>query len=253
MVFDAHQRNYRYSGVAWATAADFEIEQISHITSWPGNGRDEGKTPTELDFEDGELTWGYEIGEDADPARWFKLLLLRDEDLDADHRHSEFLVRARRMLRETGKTATDLVADYLQALWKYVLEVIYRAVSQSVIEEFSFHIVITVPAIWKGYARKRMEDAVKQSGILKSRQAGPTTLALAPEPEAAALASLYESKLNLRGGDVFIVVDAGGGTVVSWRKSISGRLHSWQLMVEHNRILLVIKLETLTRLPCTKR
>lgn len=53
------------------------------------------------------------------------------------------------MLRENQKTAVDLIADYLKALWKYILETIFKARFNTVIEALAFHIVITVPAIWE--------------------------------------------------------------------------------------------------------
>lgn len=159
---------------------------------------------------------GYTIPPDADPIRWFKLLLLREEDLTADLRESEFLLRARKIIRESRKTAIDVIADYLRALWSHILETICKARGKSVIEALTFHVVITVPATWKDYARQSMKKAAKKSGILDARHAGPTTLNFAPEPEAAALASLYESKASIDAGDVFIICDAGGGTVVSW-------------------------------------
>lgn len=208
---------YRYSGAAWASVADFEAEQINLITSWPRTGREEGKTPTEIFYEDGHVMWEYEIPSDADPIRWFKLLLLREEDLTADLRESEFLLRARKIIKERGKTAIDLIADYLRALWVHILDTIRKARGKSVFEALTFHVVITVPAIWKDYARHSMKEAARMSGMLDSRLAGPTTLAFAPEPEAAALASLYENKPSIDIGDVFVICDAGGGTVVSWR------------------------------------
>lgn len=213
----------RYSGAAWATVADFEAEQINLITSWPGTGREEGKAPTEIFYEDNQVMWGYSIPPDVDPIRWFKLLLLREEDLTAELRESEFLPRARKIIRETKKTATDLIADYLRALWLHILDTIHKARGKSVIEALTFHVVITVPAIWKDYARQSMTEAARKSGILNTRLAGPTTLAFAPEPEAAALASLYESKPSINAGDVFVICDAGGGTVVSgpWKKTFS--------------------------------
>ena len=159
--------------------------------------------------------WGYTIPPDADPIRWFKLLLLREEDLDSELRESEFMLRGRKMLRESGKTATDLVGDYLGLLWKHVLDTIYKAHGKSVIEAMAFHVVITVPAIWKDYARQGMEEATRKAGILTARPAGPTTLAFAPEPEAAALATLCEGGRQFDVGDVFLICDAGGGTVVS--------------------------------------
>lgn len=215
MLFLNFTNGSRYSGAAWATAADFESGQINLITSWPGTGREEGKTPTEIFYEDGCLMWGYAIPPDADPIRWFKLLLLREEDVPPELKDSEFLLRARKALGESKKTATDLIADYLGALWRHILDTIHKARGSSVLEALTFHVVITVPAIWKDYARQDMKEAARKSGILDSRPAGPTTLAFAPEPEAAALASLCESGRSINAGDVFVICDAGGGTVVS--------------------------------------
>ena len=205
----------RYSGAAWATVADFESDQINLITSWPGTGREEGKAPTEIFYEDNRLMWGYTIPPDADPVRWFKLLLLREEDLAPELRESEYIHRGRKMLRETGKTSVDLIADYLGALWGHILDTIHRARGRAVIEGLTFHIVITVPAIWKNYARQGMEQAARKCGMLDTRPAGPTRLAFAPEPEAAALASFCENGRSIDAGDVFVICDAGGGTVVS--------------------------------------
>ncbi|KAH6859112.1 hypothetical protein BKA58DRAFT_473205 [Alternaria rosae] len=202
-----------YSGVAWATFADFESDQVNLITTWPGTGREEGKVPTELFYEDGEMMWGYEIPVDGDPIRWFKLLLLRDEDLAEELRSSEFVLRGRKMLKENNKMATELIADYLRALYTYSLQQIVKSRGVSVVDALRFHVVITIPAIWKGYARQSMVEAVKKSGILRRRLAGETTLSFAPEPEAAALSTLSEPGRKTKQGDVYMICDAGGGTV----------------------------------------
>lgn len=206
-----------YSGAAWATVADFENNQINVITTWPGSGREEGKAPTELFYEHGQVEWGYGIPSDAEPVRWFKLLLLRNEDLlPAELLQAEYLLRARKMLREHNKSAVDLVADYLRCLWRHILQTVQKARTKSVVDGLSFHVVITVPAIWKGYARQNMETAARKAGILEPRLAGPTTLAFAPEPEAAALATMCEIGVPIVQDDVFVICDAGGGTVVSY-------------------------------------
>lgn len=205
----------RYSGAAWATVEDFESDQINLITTWPDSGREEGKIPTELFYEDGKTYWGYGIPADGDPVRWFKLLLLKEEDLDANLRNSEILWRGRKMLKENGKTAIDLIADYLRALWVHVIESINKSRGESVVDALVFRVVITVPAIWKGYARQGMERAAKMAGILDRRPAGTTTLTFAPEPEAAALSTLCEPGRRVKTGDVYMICDAGGGTVVS--------------------------------------
>ncbi|KAK3936893.1 hypothetical protein QBC46DRAFT_357106 [Diplogelasinospora grovesii] len=202
-----------YSGVAWATAADFDNRHINLITTWEGTGREEGKAPTEL-YENGRgWTWGYDIPLDADPVRWFKLLLLKNKDIPFEMPNAKFLRRAQKVMGETGKKAVDLVADYLWCLWAHVLECLYRSRGKSVVDALPFHVVITVPAIWKGYARQKMRAAAKNAGILNPRPAGPTKLTLVPEPEAASLSTLYEQGSGIKKNDVYVICDAGGGTV----------------------------------------
>ncbi|KAF3798999.1 hypothetical protein GCG54_00010672 [Colletotrichum gloeosporioides] len=202
-----------FSGVAWSTAADFARNEINLVTSWPGSEWQEAKAPTQLFYEDGQVMWGYDIPLDADPVRWFKLLLVKEEDLPKELRNSEPLVHARKFVEETEKKPVELIADYLRALFEHTLYVIRKARGPSVLDALRFHVVITVPAIWQDYARRDMEQAAEMAGVMDSRPAGQTKLTFAPEPEAAALSTLYELGRNLNKGDVFVICDAGGGTV----------------------------------------
>ncbi|KAI0904020.1 actin-like ATPase domain-containing protein [Ustulina deusta] len=208
-----------YSGVAWATVDDLEDGEINIISSWPGSRREDGKAPTELFYEYDKVMWGYEVPSDADPVLWFKLLLLREEDLEEDLRQSDYYIRAKRKLRELNKTPTDIIADYLRALWQHTLNTIHKSRSKFVIAALAFHVVITVPAIWKDYARTSMQEAAAKAGILDHRSAGPTTLSFVPEPEAAGLVTLCEYGEMLKTDDVYVICDAGGGTVdlISYR------------------------------------
>ncbi|CAG7561921.1 unnamed protein product [Fusarium equiseti] len=201
-----------YSGVAWASQADFEHQHINLITSWPGSGREEGKAPTEVYYEDDKVSCGFDIDSDTDPIKWFKLLILKDEDLTPELRSSEFLLRARQMMRQNEKTPYKLISDYLRMLWKHTLNTITKD-RGSAVDALQFHVVITVPAIWKDYARQHMMEAAKKAGILDRRAAGRTRLTFVPEPEAAALATLCEPGRRIRFNDVYLVCDAGGGTV----------------------------------------
>ncbi|KAI0393505.1 hypothetical protein F5Y17DRAFT_466864 [Xylariaceae sp. FL0594] len=193
----------RYTGVAWATLTDFKKDRVKLIMSWPGTGREEGKVPTEIWYsDDGTASWGYEIPANVEPFRWFKLLLLKREDLGDNVHSSEILTRGRAKLAESGKTATDLVADYLRHLWTH-----------DFLEALPIQIIITVPAIWKGYARQAMRDAAARAGLLDTRLAGATELTLAPEPEVAALATLIEQGSGVLPDQAYLICDAGGGTV----------------------------------------
>ncbi|KAK0371652.1 hypothetical protein CLIM01_11003, partial [Colletotrichum limetticola] len=202
-----------YSGVAWATTEEFGNDHINIITTWPGKGLEEGKAPTELYYDGDMMMWGYNIPDDADPIRWFKLLLLKDEDLGPELCASEFILRGKRMLKDSGKTAITLVADFLRVLFNHAMYTITKSRGEEVVDAMRLHIVITVPAIWKGYARQAMETAAEQAGILSTRVAGKTRLTLAPEPEAAALSTLSEPGRRVGKNDVYIICDAGGGTV----------------------------------------
>ncbi|KAI6398031.1 hypothetical protein MCOR07_008314 [Pyricularia oryzae] len=205
-----------FSGVAWATTEELEDNpnDINLIMNWPGTGREESKAPSELCYnDDGTIGWGFEVPPEADSIRWFKLLLLRDEDMGEELRNVPQLSDCRDFLKRTGKSAVDVVADYLGMLWKHTIETIVRARGQTVVDAMVIRTVITVPAIWKGYARQAMEKAAKKAGMLEKRPAGPTSLVLANEPEAAALATLIERGRKPSADSVYIVCDAGGGTV----------------------------------------
>lgn len=207
---------YRFSGAAWATIEDFEVDQINMILSWPGHGREEGKAPTAI-YYDGcnGAKWGYDISDEVTPLQWFKLLLLRREDLPVEVQQSNALLTAKRMLKESGKSEVDVIADYLRVLWEHIISTIRKERGEWVIDALELHVVLTVPAIWQGYARQAMREAARKAGITDTRPSGPTTLSLAPEPEAAAMATMCEHGRSLSNDDVYILCDAGGGTVVS--------------------------------------
>ncbi|KAI8299691.1 Hsp70 family chaperone [Colletotrichum sp. SAR11_240] len=60
------------------------------------------------------------------------------------------------------------------------------------IDDMRLRVAITVPAIWPEYARSLMREAAEIAGITNERDIGETTLILVAEPEAAALATLFE-------------------------------------------------------------
>ena len=64
-----------------------------------------------------------------------------------------------------------------------------RQVGAEVVEQIPFRVVLTVPAIWKAHACKKMNDAARKAGIVSERDCGPTTLKIMTEPECAARAT----------------------------------------------------------------
>ncbi|KAJ5186287.1 purine and uridine phosphorylase [Penicillium cf. viridicatum] len=159
------------------------------------------------------LTMAPIVPNDVEALQYFKLLLLREGDIEDKLRESIEFGRTKRILRESGITAEDCIADYLRAIWKHTLETIRQARPKYGIKALKFYVVLTVPATWKDYARNAMQRAASKAGILDYRKAGPTSLTFVPEPVAAGLAALVDRGAYVESGNVFVVCDAGGGTV----------------------------------------
>ncbi|KAK4159913.1 hypothetical protein QBC43DRAFT_326330 [Cladorrhinum sp. PSN259] len=209
-----------FSGVAWAWSG--QPHDINIVTSWPsklyGNS-DREKTPTEVDIgttPEGtrRVNWGYDVPTEAEPLRWFKLLLVDEDQLQPHLAKSEQLKQARQRIEREGLQPVQAVALYLRELWNHTLEHVRRTLRDAV-DECPFHIVLTVPAIWKDDARKKMEEAARQAGLLDPRPCGKTTMQLLSEPEAGAISTFatMEGRPDIHEGDAMVVVDAGGGTV----------------------------------------
>ncbi|KAI0401998.1 hypothetical protein F4802DRAFT_618248 [Xylaria palmicola] len=210
-----------YSGVSWLFCRENspikEPEVVTHWLSALSSNSDRTKVPSKIYYkkETGQTQWGYNIPTDLQPIQWFKLLLLEKNDLPADIRNSSHIQRARDMMTAEGKTAVGLVGNYLKVLWEHIISEINDEKGPSLVNGTAFHVVLTIPAIWKDYARDRMRQAAEQAGILDDRLAGKTTLDFITEPEAAAIATLpdLDARDDLVVGDSFVVLDAGGGTV----------------------------------------
>lgn len=165
------------------------------VSDWDGieGQKTNVKVPTKILYKGDQIKWGFNIPPEEKPLQWFKLLLLRDQDMvppymDAGVRNSVYLKEAREMLTKLKKSAEEVVADYLGLLWKHLLKAIRTSLGQASIDGQPFRVVITFPAIWPLYAQSRMRQAAYTAGIMDQRHGGETELSLCPEPEAAAIA-----------------------------------------------------------------
>ncbi|KAM0391993.1 hypothetical protein ACHAQC_006802 [Fusarium culmorum] len=202
-----------YSGISWAFSG--QPKEVHQITDWPSDdhrNHNEIQVPTLYDIDSGK--WGYEITPNMKPIKWFKLLLLNNDDITKeDIRNAKQLQEARNILAKHGNiTAVQIVGRYLKKIWDHT----YAALrSRLDIDDLPIRVAITIPAIWPGYAENAMKEAARIAGILDNRVIGDTTLMLVQEPEAAALACLFQrnSSPEIKMNESFVVCDAGGGTV----------------------------------------
>ena len=162
------------------------------IRSWPGGYGI--KVPSTIKYhKDGQKSWGFEAASD-DPAtiQWFKLLLVEEQHLPENIKSCDYLKRARSALRDVGKTAQEVVKDYLALLWERTLDTLRSNYPSTVLNAFPFRVVLTVPATWAEYAADRLHRAAVEAGIMDSRPCGATTLDIVAEPEAAAFATMVD-------------------------------------------------------------
>ncbi|KAK8072718.1 hypothetical protein PG996_006066 [Apiospora saccharicola] len=224
------------SGVAYGLVGNRNLSgsvMVDVILGWASHRkikseRESEKVPSRLHYDDrGNTTWGHNIPKDARILQWFKLLLPKEEELPEYLRNSAHLKEAREMLRQLGVDAITVTSAYLyvvKLLWEHSIEAMKSSKGPDFVEEATFQVFFTVPAIWSETARKNVAEAVKKAGILDDRQPsknrnitpGKTTIKYISEPEAAAICVL-DSQLSYRPdlekGDKFMVVDCGGGTV----------------------------------------
>ncbi|KAJ4996040.1 Hsp70 family chaperone [Colletotrichum sp. SAR 10_66] len=209
-----------FSGVSWAWSG--QPHDIEIVTRWKAQMRyntDTEKTPSALLYRNGQdqPLWGYgiPISADQDPLKWFKLLLVDDNDLPRNVRDSPQITAARQLMKGANKDPVEVITDYLRCLWAHSIDSIRRSAGPKLVDVCKFHVVITLPAIWPDYSKARMRRAVQHAGMLEERWAGETTLSFISEPEAAALATVCDlgRRPNIEVGDHFVVCDAGGGTV----------------------------------------
>ncbi len=130
--------------------------------------------------------WGSQVAADEEAFRWFKLALVRPEDLGDGFRTSAALNNAAEIRGAHNVQPNEVAAAYLQGLWTCSLQQAAGILRTSVDElaQPPLHVVIGVPANWSPDALLRLRHVVRRAGI-----PGPSprsTVEFLSEPDAAA-------------------------------------------------------------------
>jgi hypothetical protein len=215
-----------YTGVAYGLLENLKskdvttlVNNIGVISNWPSQGGAyTEKTPTVIAYNKPNApSWGASVKPHYKPqVSYFKLGLQPPpqgyyRDLEREPSQLPFLEPNWRHPDLPDKTAKAYATDYLKCITTYIREQFFpRQFGPAFLRDQTISYVITVPAIWKDSAKDLTRDATQKAGI------PPKSLELITEPEAAALfcASLCH-QVDLKAGDCFLVIDSGGGTVVS--------------------------------------
>jgi hypothetical protein len=208
-------------------AADFKDIKPWH--AWPGgpstNNEYSQKVPSRIAYaaENDELSrdvWGYEVEPGLCSYSWTKLLLDRSA-LTTEYDDPDLKMAAANGLMRLppGKTAQDVVTDYLRGMCKMFQGALRdTGLLQGGELELPMPIEfwLTVPATWTEEAKVAVLSAAKAAGF-GSRPGDEINLI--PEPEAAAHIAFKDGIHHVNGfvreGKGALVCDCGGGTVVS--------------------------------------
>ena len=161
-----------------------------------------------LRYMSGRTEWGFQIPSLKPCYKWFKL----DIDPESKHKIHEItatLIKANAPLLDEAITAEKKVTDYLTALCLHTEKMLEHRISSNALESTPRRYILTVPAVWR-----EKEQATLRSCALKAGIGVEGTLQMIAEPEAAAVFALKTMRhAGWNVGDIFVVVDAGGGTV----------------------------------------
>ncbi|OCL14979.1 hypothetical protein AOQ84DRAFT_307992 [Glonium stellatum] len=187
-----------------------------------GNSNSGGNYGNGCDKE--KFLWGYKVHEkfrfpDAhqDKANRlisrFKLLLDKSEHTEIIRKYLEPTVQALKERKIIVKWE-NIITDYLTSLFRHVKEELYE--EHSFTDDCAIEFVLCVPAIWTQEACRKMQSAMGsamfKSGFRGSRDGNVEDLFIVSEPEAAA-AYVLENNYEIKPGDTFVILDAGGGTI----------------------------------------
>ncbi|KAF2260391.1 actin-like ATPase domain-containing protein [Lojkania enalia] len=180
------------------------------IKTWPENGTTDEKVPTVSQYpNETEYLWGFSVDNDQPRHEWFKLLLEPNEIGSKSHLATRYptLLAA----PDDNRSCQTLVTDYLRALHNHTMETIQSHFTNGkrALGEMPKKFTISVPAMWSEKARDAMVECALEAGMGNSKM----DINIVTEPEAAAIYSLRKMAHHLEVDDIFVVCDAGGGTV----------------------------------------
>ncbi|RIA87536.1 hypothetical protein C1645_827645 [Glomus cerebriforme] len=189
-----------FSGYGYAHSIIEDLKDIVIENKWVGHVG--FKTPTIIKYQDGSVEWGSlavpkkKSDNQSKPLELFKLCLLEEPSMEPPKLPNYKIV----------------IKDYLEKLGEMIKESI-----NSTWQELDFYqqvlIVLTIPTEFNDEAIETMRYCAYKAKLIQKEDS--RNLIFITEPEAAAIHCLnfVDEIRNLKRGELFMVVDCGGGTV----------------------------------------
>jgi hypothetical protein len=200
------------SGVAWA----WPHLPMQVISNWPGGGDSvERKVPTRLVYDaDGSISsWGFPHSEDDDSgvgkslSEFFKIFI--EQEALEEARQKGFA-----NLPQDCYQARSYATDYLRKIYAHTKEVLEEQLQSHPLSwsEMTVKFLFSVPTTWTNVGTVDIfKRIITDAGFGKGGQFHEISVEHT-EAEAAAFYTLTTRSMHLAQGNVFLTVDAGGGT-----------------------------------------
>ncbi|RAL02598.1 uncharacterized protein BO80DRAFT_492317 [Aspergillus ibericus CBS 121593] len=164
-----------YTGVGYASTKDSGISDVIMISTWPGPTRDSEtvfKTPSRIayDAENPRVRgqrWGYQVEPGMTAYSWTKLFLDKNTPLtEYDDAALNKASGVGMLMLPEGRTAVDVVADYLAEIYKHLIKTIAKTISEEALSATPIEFWFTVPAIWSDEAQAATREAAERASIV---------------------------------------------------------------------------------------
>ncbi|KAL2851693.1 hypothetical protein BJX68DRAFT_265937 [Aspergillus pseudodeflectus] len=213
-----------FTGASFVSTRAHDINDIVLIKSWPGPARHTEivlKTPSRIAYaaeNGGRERWGYQVEPGMVAHSWTKLLLDRGTPLTQFDDALEEAAGMGIFKQPPGKSAIQVVADYLSKVYNHILQAIAKQITEATLQITPLEFWFTVPAIWSDEAKHATLQAARLAGFGTRPGNVEDKINLITEPEAAAIAALRKTTTDgmgasVKAGDGVLVCDCGGGTV----------------------------------------
>lgn len=184
------------------------------IHNWPGiSTKNEQKVHTCLIYnqDDSLSSWG-SLCEDDDALgkrrREFFKIFLDKQTLDAAHQAGIAQVPA------SVLEAKSLVSDYLREIYQHVKFTVelHTGIGHVGWQSLRIEFIFSVPTTWRNQGIiNTFKETIQTAGFGTEGADHSATVELT-ESEAAAVGTIKSSTVSFQSGDIFLSIDAGGGT-----------------------------------------
>lgn len=207
----------RLTGVGWARPQETHALQtpIQVIYNWPGcSTRNEQKVPTCLvyDRDQSLSSWGFLCDDDDELEKqrkeFFKIFLDKLNLVEAR-------IKGLQGVPKSVSQAQQLVTDYLRKVYAHVKSTIEHQTGIGPFtgwKDWAVEFIFSVPTTWRSLeVVNTFKAALKEAGFGTEGPRHNSTVELT-ESEAAAVATIKSTAVDFEKNDIFLTVDAGGGT-----------------------------------------